>query len=194
MGQTTTEELDLLILGGMSEDQLRRFKETSARTVIESARKVALQAAREAADRIGQALGPNEIGMLLLGPVLDGAVASLEQAARGLSGGAIADDIARALAPRLRALVRSLGVPLDDEFVDQDAGLFEREMYLRLARKDAFPNRKVGKKRIARWGDVKSALLKAGVPVTVAEPTNDPEADLLNEIRQRAGLAVKGGR
>lgn len=87
-----------------------------------------------------------------------------------------------------------MGVPPDDAFVDQDAGLFDREVYLRLARRGAFPNKKIGNKRVARWGDVKAALIGAGKQVAVIEPTDDPEADLLNEIRQKAGLQVKGGR
>jgi hypothetical protein len=107
---------------------------------------------------------------------------------------AVANDIARALAPRLRELVRPVAVPADDAFIDQDAGLFDRETYLRLARGGAFAVKKVGKKRVARWGDVKAGFFQAGAPIRLSELTDDPEADLLNEIRQRAGLAVRGGR
>jgi len=113
---------------------------------------------------------------------------------QSLDPGALATSIARALAPQLRRLLRPVGVPPDDAFVDQDAGLFDREVYLRLARRSTFPNTKVGKKRVARWADVKAAFMGAGKQVAVVEPTDDPESDLLNEIRQRAGLAVRGGR
>jgi hypothetical protein len=103
----------------------------------------------------------------------------------------IAGEIARALAPQLRKILRPVGVPPDDAFVDQDAGLFGREVYLRLARRGKFPNQKVGNKRVARWADVKAAFIGAGNQVTVVEPTDNPEADLLNEVRQRAGLQIK---
>jgi|HubBroStandDraft_1064217.scaffolds.fasta_scaffold02978_6 hypothetical protein len=107
---------------------------------------------------------------------------------------AVAKDIARALVPRLRLAVRSATVPHDDAFVDQDEGLFDRETYLRLARKGAFAVEKHGKKRIARWGDVKAGFIQAGARITLSEPTDDPDEDLLNEIRRHAGLAVRGGR
>jgi hypothetical protein len=124
----------------------------------------------------------------------DRALDVLQQASTRFSDHTIAEDVAKALAPRLREIVRPVVVPPDDAFVDQDIGLFDRALYLRLARKNAFANTKHGKKRVARWSDVKAAFIKAGAEVTVLEPTSDPETDLLNEIRQRAGLAVKGGR
>jgi hypothetical protein len=91
-------------------------------------------------------------------------------------------------------LARPVTVPPDDAFVDQDAGLFDRETYLRLARRGDFAVNKVGKKRVARWGDVKVGFIQAGAPIRLSQPSDDPETDLLNEIRQRAGLAVRGGR
>jgi hypothetical protein len=107
----------------------------------------------------------------------------------------LADDIARALAPRLCRIIRPAEVPPDDAYVDQDAGLFDREVYLRLARKGYFPVTKEGRPRVARWGDVKAGFAKAGrTDIKVVEQTDDPEADLLDEIRARAGLQVKGGR
>lgn len=125
--------------------------------------------------------------------VFDGPGPSARESPK-LDAEVVAGHIARALAPQLRKLVRPVVVPPDDAFVDQDAGLFDREVYLRLARKGAFPATTVGKKRVARWGDVKAAFLKKCAPITVSEPTEDPEADLLNAIRQQAGLAIKGGR
>jgi hypothetical protein len=107
----------------------------------------------------------------------------------------MAGEIARALAPQLRRLLRPTQVPPDDAYVDQDAGLFPREVYLRLARKGFFPVTKEGRSRVARWGDVKAGFAKAGrTDITVVTQTDDPEADLLNAIRQRAGLQVRGGR
>ena len=82
--------------------------------------------------------------------------------------------------------------PPDDAFVDQDAGLYDREVYLRLSRAGAFPVKTVGKKRVARWGDVKTAFARKGAAITLSEPTDDPEADLMNEVRQKLGLATKG--
>ena len=126
--------------------------------------------------------------------VYDGPGPSTLREPSKLDAEVVAGHIARALAPQLRRLVRPVVVPPDDAFVDQDAGLFDREVYLRLARKGAFHVTESGKKRVARWGDVKAAFAEKGAPITVSEPTDDPEADLLNEIRQRAGLAIKGGR
>ncbi len=106
-----------------------------------------------------------------------------------------AREVARALAPELRKILRPTQVPPDDAYVDQDAGLFPREVYLRLARKGYFPVRKEGNFRFARWADVKAGFAKAGrTDITIVTQTDDPEADLLNAIRQRAGLQVKGGR
>jgi hypothetical protein len=72
----------------------------------------------------------------------------------------VADEIARALAPQLRRLLRPTLVPPDDAYVDQDAGLFPREVYLRLARKKYFSVTKEGQARVARWGDVKAGRLE----------------------------------
>jgi hypothetical protein len=79
-----------------------------------------------------------------------------------------------------------------DAFIDQRSGLVERRMYLRLAREKAFPSKKVGKRVIARWGDVQAAL----APSTDSLPKVGPEeGDLeLDEIRVRLGLAVRGAR
>ena len=82
-----------------------------------------------------------------------------------------------------------------DAFVDQRSGLVERRMYLRLAREKAFPSKKVGKRVVARWGDVQAALSPA--PASPApRPPNDNQAcdPELDEIRARVGLAVRGGR
>ncbi len=85
--------------------------------------------------------------------------------------------------------------PLSPEtYVDQRSGLVEKTLFLRLARQKAFPSKKVGKRVVARWGDVQAALCPA--PPSPAPPPNDnqdcdPELD---EIRARVGLAVRGGR
>jgi hypothetical protein len=117
-----------------------------------------------------------------------------EHAPRSFDPNILATSIARVLAPQLKRLLRPVGVPPDDAFVDQDAGLFDREVYLRLARRGAFPNTKVGQKRVARWADVKAAFMGVGKQIAVVEPTDDPKLDRLNEIRQRLGLQVKGRR
>jgi len=112
-----------------------------------------------------------------------------------LNAEAVASQIARALAPQLRKILRPTQVPPDDAFVDQDEGLYPREVYLQLARKGYFTVTKEGNARVARWGDVKAGFAKAGrTDITVVTQTDDPEADLLNAIRQRAGLQVRGGR
>lgn len=82
-----------------------------------------------------------------------------------------------------------------DAFIDQRSGLVEKALFLRLARQKAFPSKKVGKRVVARWGDVQAALSPAGpspAPPSINDNEDcDPELD---EIRARVGLAVRGGR
>ncbi len=47
----------------------------------------------------------------------------------------------------------------DDSIVDQRSVPAPRDLYLRLARTAAFPSRKLGKRILARWGDVRAAFL-----------------------------------
>ena len=84
----------------------------------------------------------------------------------------------------------------DDSFVDQRSGAIDREVFLRLAREGAFPSTKIGKRVLARWGDVKAALQARRRQV----PQGPPEAsalqepdDGLDDIRVRVGLKIKGG-
>lgn len=51
-----------------------------------------------------------------------------------------------------------VGPVLDDRFIDQRDGLVPRALYLRLAREAAFPSSKIGKRVVARWGDVRTAI------------------------------------
>lgn len=74
-----------------------------------------------------------------------------------------------------------------DAYVDQRSGLLDRRMYLRLAREKAFPSRKVGKRVVARWGDVQAALSVQDAEDAPAEPRTEEEA-----MRLRWGLARRG--
>lgn len=78
----------------------------------------------------------------------------------------------------------------DDAFVDQRSGLVDSKLFLRLAKKGAFPSTKQGRLRGARWGDVRRVLS--------IDPRDDaPEQAPANEadaLRIRWGLAPKGAR
>ena len=50
----------------------------------------------------------------------------------------------------------------EDRFVDQRDGLLPKQLYLRLARERAFPSSKIGKRVVARWGDVRAAIEARG--------------------------------
>lgn len=79
-----------------------------------------------------------------------------------------------------------------DAFVDQRSGLVDKRMYLRLARENAFASKKIGKRIVARWGDVQAALAPAPAPPSGSERSDeDPELDA---IRAQVGLRVRGGR
>ena len=79
----------------------------------------------------------------------------------------------------------------DDAFIDQTSErLPSRRLYLRLAREGAFPSKKVGKKVIARWGDVKAAVEAQGTPNQPSSPTDDG----LDGLRRLIGLQPKGRR
>lgn len=74
-----------------------------------------------------------------------------------------------------------------DAYVDQRSGLIDKQMYLRLARKQAFPSKKIGKRVVARWGDVQAALSVQDAEDDPAEPRTEEEA-----MRLRWGLAPRG--
>lgn len=89
----------------------------------------------------------------------------------------------------------STGGPSPDTYVDQRSGLVDKALFLRLAREKAFPSKKIGKRVVARWGDVQAALSPAQGRRDRPSVTNNEESDPeLDEIRARAGLAVRGGR
>jgi len=83
----------------------------------------------------------------------------------------------------------------DDAIVDQRSVPAPADLYLRLARNGAFPSQKLGKRVLARWGDVRRAFLNSpGVRKAsiVGVPTPDSQNDGLNALRQRLGLESKG--
>lgn len=86
------------------------------------------------------------------------------------------------------------GTLADDAVVDQRTVPAPADLFLRLARQGAFPSRKHGKRVVARWGDVKAAMLDAG-PRDVGRSESAPasiQSDGLDGLRQRLGLASKG--
>ena len=105
--------------------------------------------------------------------------------------------------PIMQALPSSTQDPdglADDAFIDQrDERVPNRRIYLRLAREGAFPSRKVGKRIIARWGDVKAALTPDR-PNTKPSPqgarpkNQDAPDDGLDDLRRSVGLDTKGGK
>jgi hypothetical protein len=78
----------------------------------------------------------------------------------------------------------------DDTYIDQGSGLVPKRVFLRLAHDGAFACSRVGRKVLARWGDVKTALSARGTPAT---PSQTP-AEELDSLRRRMGLVEKGGR
>ena len=80
----------------------------------------------------------------------------------------------------------------DDAYVDQRSELLDRQTFLRMARRGAFPSKKVGKRVLARWGDIKAALQ----PKTERVMPNSHSAegkDDLDNIRKMVGLQPKHG-
>jgi hypothetical protein len=98
-------------------------------------------------------------------------------------------------APPAVASHTQAGGPIhDDTIVDQRSGLVPKDLYLRLARQSAFPSRKIGKRIVARWGDVRAAFTR-GPSVRQARPSStppEPKHDRLDGLRQQLGLAPKG--
>jgi len=93
----------------------------------------------------------------------------------------------RLVAETLKVVPREVS---DDAIVDQRSGLVPPDLYLRLARAKAFPSRKVGKRTLARWGDVRDALLPpTSRPKSNEQPGEPPTAD---DLRMRWGLAPTG--
>jgi hypothetical protein len=81
----------------------------------------------------------------------------------------------------------------DDAVVDQRSVPAPRDLYLRLARAKAFSSNKVGKRILARWGDVRAAMLN-GPSVRKTRSASDdrePQADGLDDLRRQLGLAEK---
>jgi hypothetical protein len=70
-----------------------------------------------------------------------------------------------------------------DAIVDQRCARIPKDAYLKLARARAFPSRRVGRRVLARWGDVLAAVSGLIEPSTEEGP--DPE----EAMRLRWGLA-----
>lgn len=71
-----------------------------------------------------------------------------------------------------------------DAIVDQSCGRIRRDVYLKLARARAFPSRRVGKRVLARWGDVLASISGLIIEAKTAEALDPEEA-----MRLRWGLA-----
>lgn len=79
-----------------------------------------------------------------------------------------------------------------DGYIDQNDGRVPKAIYLRLSREGAFPTTKVGKKVLAKWSDVESALIaRRRKPRSRIEPQ---ATDDLDQIRRDMGLVPRGGR
>jgi hypothetical protein len=77
----------------------------------------------------------------------------------------------------------------DEAFIDQRTALVPRELYLSLAREHAFPCRKIGKRVVAQWGDVRAALagqVGSTSPTDVCDRGNDA-------LRRSIGIQPKEG-
>jgi len=82
----------------------------------------------------------------------------------------------------------------DEGFIDQRSNLVPKDVYLRLARAGAFPSRKHGKRVLARWGDVRAAVLGGpGITKTlVAKAEEERGEDDLDGLRRQLGFVEKG--
>jgi len=85
----------------------------------------------------------------------------------------------------------------DDSLVDQRCPRFPRDIFMRMARAGAFPARKIGKRWVARFGDVRRAFdarsnateLNAAVPKPADEPSRrDTPPDPMNSLRRKYGI------
>ena len=79
-----------------------------------------------------------------------------------------------------------------DRYIDQNDPRVPKRIFLRLAKEDAFPSTKVGKKILAKWSDVEAALVaRRRKPRSRVEPQ---ATDDLDQIRRDMGLVPRGGR
>lgn len=81
----------------------------------------------------------------------------------------------------------------EDSIIDQRSGLVPKDLYLRLARQRVFLSRKIGKRIVARWGDVRAAFLNGPGVRSARSPSTstEPEDDGLDHLRRQLGLAEK---
>jgi len=84
----------------------------------------------------------------------------------------------------------------EDRFVDQRDGLLPKQLYLRLAREEAFPSSKIGKRVVARWGDVRAAIEARGRKVRSPVHTSDESGNNadLDALRSQLSLSSKRRR
>ena len=86
------------------------------------------------------------------------------------------------------------GTLADDAIVDQRSVPAPPDLYLRLARNGAFPSQRLGKRVVAKWGDVRRAFL-AGPGLSKVSQRSAAETaddDGLDALRARLGLVSKG--
>jgi hypothetical protein len=77
----------------------------------------------------------------------------------------------------------------EDAVVDQRSVPAPKDLFLRMARRGDFPSQKHGKRVVARWGDVRRALL-SGPDIRKVAPETDP-GDGLDVLRRQMGLAAR---
>lgn len=81
----------------------------------------------------------------------------------------------------------------DDAFVDQRSGLVPKDVFLRLHRTGALATHKIGRRILARWGDVKAALAaESELRHAIAPVKLTQQDDGLDDLRVRVGLQPKG--
>lgn len=104
----------------------------------------------------------------------------------------VAQELTRlATNPRPPKAIQGLATPLsDDAFIDQRSGLVDKAIFLRLARELAFPSYKIGKRILARWGDVRQAIESR--QRTIIGATGDQAEPTLDVLRKQMGLLPRG--
>jgi hypothetical protein len=75
----------------------------------------------------------------------------------------------------------------DDAFIDQKSGLVAHDLYLRLAHAGVFKSKKIGKLVVARWGNVRAALVQTEAGAAESNQARDD----LDELRRSLGFVPK---
>lgn len=122
-----------------------------------------------------------------------------------MAGGGVTGDVCRALgrecvmadlqpdpSQQTPSSAAHPGPSPPDRYIDQNDPRVPKRIFLRLAKEDAFPSTKVGKKILAKWSDVEAALVaRRRKPRSRVEPQ---ATDGLDQIRRDMGLVPRGGR